>query len=138
MPNGILTKFSVKGLITKAKNKTLFNTITGSHFFLTRKPKATAFTKAGRKSRPRNIGGFALIAVKVPIITLVPPMYGPSIMPYRGARISESEKVTPATPIMGTVGIILRTAYIAENIAVNAICRVLIFKVRFIFFGTPV
>ena len=46
--------------------------------------------------------------------------------------MSESEKLAPATPIMGTVGIILRTAYIAAQIAVNAICFVVM--ASFIFF----
>ena len=73
-PTGMFTKTSVNGFKMKANSKIPFNAMTGIHFLLTRKPKATVFTKAGRKSRPRKTGGFALMAVKVPIITLKPPM----------------------------------------------------------------
>ena len=81
LPNGMFMKFSVNGLRTKAKSKPRFNVMTGNHFRLTRNPKATAFTSPGRKSKPKNTGGFALIAVKVPIRTLIPPTYGPNIIP---------------------------------------------------------
>lgn len=73
-PIGTFTKIRVNGLKMKAKSKIPFNAITGNNFLLTRKPKATAFTNPGRKSKPRKTGGFALIAVKVPMMTLKPPM----------------------------------------------------------------
>ncbi len=48
------------------------------------------------------------MAKNVPRIMLPPPIYGPSIRPYRGATMSEVEKVA-VTPIMGNVGISLST-----------------------------
>ena len=41
----------------------------------------TAATVAGRKSSPRKTGGFPNMAMNEPIITLRPPVYGPSIIP---------------------------------------------------------
>lgn len=59
----------------------MFSAITGIHFRLMSKPKETAATVAGRKSRPRKTGGFPKKAINEPIITLKPPMYGPSMIP---------------------------------------------------------
>ena len=101
----MFTKFNVKGLRTNAKSKTAFSITTGNHFRLTRKPNATAFMKPGRKSKPKNIGAFALMPMNVPIITLAPPRYGPRMMTYMGARLSAIEKAPPV-PMIGYVGII--------------------------------
>lgn len=58
-----------------------FSAITYVHFFLISSPVETAATVAGRKSSPRKTGGFPNIAMNEPIITLRPPVYGPSIIP---------------------------------------------------------
>ncbi len=81
----------------------------GTHFFLMRKPMATAFTNAGRKSKPIKLTGLpSAIAKNVPINTLAPPVYGPKTIPYIGARLSETENVVDR-PIIGPMGICLIT-----------------------------
>ena len=74
-----------------------------------RKPKATAFTKAGRKSKPKKTGALpSAIAKKVPMTMLIPPVKGPNIIPYKGTRLSETEKEAER-PIIGPSGISLIT-----------------------------
>lgn len=78
---GTLTKMLVLGCRRKAPSRTMFSAITGIHFRLMSKPTETAATVAGRKSRPMKTGGFPNMAINEPIITLKPPMYGPSMIP---------------------------------------------------------
>ena len=109
-PIGVFMKFEVSGFIAYPTSNSMFRMTTGNHFLRTRKPKDTATTKAGRKSRPKNGAGVPNpIAAKVPMIMLVPPMYGPRRIPKRGANMSERWNVAPV-PIMGTVGMILKAA----------------------------
>ena len=122
---GTLMKTLVLGCKRKTASRTRFSAITGIHFRLMSSPKETAATVAGRKSRPMNTGGFPKNAIREPIITLKPPMYGPKISPYSGATMSDSENEAPEAPIIGTVGIILSTAYRAVNIDIIAISLVL-------------
>lgn len=90
-------------------SKTRLSSIACFHLRFTRKPKATAFTKAGRKSNPKKTGAFpSAIAMKVPIIMLIPPVSGPNIIPYRGARLSETENEAER-PIIGPKGMSLIT-----------------------------
>ena len=49
------------------------------------------------------------------------------MIPKSGARLSDSEKDAD-NPIIGPMGIILKIAYSAEKIAINAICFVAIFS----------
>ena len=113
-----LIKIIVSGCNKKANSKTAFNPTVGAHLRFMSSPKATAFSVAGRKSRPINVTGFPKsIAKKDPKIILRPPVYGPNIIPYSGAMMSESEN-DPAIPIIGTVGIILNTIYSAEKTAI--------------------
>jgi len=74
-------KMLVLGCRRKATSRTMFSAITGIHFRLMSRPTETAATVAGRKSRPRKTGGFPKKAMNEPIITLKPPMYGPSMIP---------------------------------------------------------
>ena len=109
------------GCIRNAASRITFSAITCIHFFFISSPSETAPTAAGRKSRNMNETGFPIaIARKVPIVMLKPPMYGPSIIPYIGAITSDSENAAPDAPIIGTVGIILSTAYRAVNIEMSA------------------
>ncbi len=79
------------------------------HFRLTRNPKTTAFTNAGRKSKPKKTGALpSAIAKKVPMIMLMPPVKGPNIIPYNGARLSETENEAER-PIIGPNGMSLIT-----------------------------
>ena len=95
--------------------------MTNNHFFLIKKPKARAFMKAGRKSRPRNTGGFPRpIAKKVPITMLKAPTYGPNRIPYNGAIVSAKEK-RPVIPTIGKVGSKRRIRYITEKTDIKAI-----------------
>ncbi len=71
---GTLTKTLVLGCRRKAISRTMFNAITGIHFRLMSRPKETAATVAGRKSKPMKTGGFPKKAMNDPIITLKPPM----------------------------------------------------------------
>jgi len=63
-------------------SRTKFSPIAYIHFRLMSSPAETAATVAGRKSRNMKITGLPIAMAKnVPIITLKPPMYGPSMIP---------------------------------------------------------
>ena len=64
----------VSGFRMKTKSKTIFNPTTGAHFRFMRKPMATQFTNAGKKSSPKKTGALTVIPKNVPIIMLNPPM----------------------------------------------------------------
>ena len=67
-------KVVVNGFRMKAKIKKIFNPTTGAHFRFMRKPIATQFTNAGRKSNPKKTGALTVIPKNVPMIMLRPPM----------------------------------------------------------------
>jgi len=121
LPMGTSMNMLVSGCMRNTASRITFSAIAYIHFCLMRRPNETAPTVAGRKSRNMKTTGFpSAMAKNVPIIMLNPPMYGPSMIPYMGAMMSDSENAAPAAPIIGTVGISRSTAYRAVNIDINA------------------
>ena len=107
---GIVTKKLVNGCKKNAASKPKFSKTTGSHLRLKRKPMETTATKSGRKSRPKKDTVLPKpMAVKLPMNTLKPPKYGPSIMPYIRGRKSERERYPPAPPMSMLKGTNLST-----------------------------
>jgi len=101
-PTGI--RANEYGLTIKMPKSMAYRAMMGAHLRFIRKPMAIQLIKAGRKSNPKNTNGLPnATAVNVPMITLMPPAKGPNIIPIKGARASENEKV-PAKPIIGPKG----------------------------------
>ncbi len=121
LPMGTSMNMLVSGCMRNAASRAIFNAITGTHLRLMRSPNASAPIVAGRKSRNMKTTGFpSAMAKNVPSIMLKLPMYGPSMIPYMGAMMSDNENAAPEAPIIGTVGISRSTTYRAVNIDMNA------------------
>jgi hypothetical protein len=123
------TKTLVKGFNRKIANKATLSPTTIAQlerFRCMRKPVAKTAIKSGRKSNPKNdIGRPNPIAARLPIITVNPPTYGPSMMPIKGARKSDRERNAPVVPMITLKGMKRRIMYKAVKIVRKAICLVL-------------
>jgi len=78
---------------------------------------------AGRKSKPKNIGGLKGYARIVPMTTESVPLQSPAVRAIEVNRKSPAVNC-PEIPTIEKVGMMRKIRYNAENAAAKVICRI--------------